>query len=318
MRALVTRKVQVTEPDDSPRCSHCNSGRRSDVISFIRSARSMRPIWRSLRKHSEKKSILRSHILRAFFSVVTLTASVGIACGEEAAFYTQCHKLLPSVDEFARTCLDRARSFSRTFYHSGGSRGEEETYSTYFQPLDAPSHFVLGCVLDHKHKINFAGLYYTARPLNMARFGDYDIVFIDPNDNVGLKIDDRQNTLMAVRQFVTGFVPPRLTGRPKNCEDPHIETIGNEIATAHERFRQIDLKQFEWCSGTACRTAPYITLLGAHSAPIIYAHDDVILIDAGGALMIREDFYNSVCSAKRGDAAGMFNIMFEMCAQQPK
>jgi hypothetical protein len=262
--------------------------------------------------------MLRSHILRSFLAIAALVASVAVASGEETAFYKQCHKLLPSVDDFARTCLDRARSFSRTFHPSGGSRGERETYSTYFQPLDAPSHFVLGCVLDFKHKISFAGLYYTARPLDMARFDDYDIVFIDPNDNVGLRIGGRQNTLIAARQFVTDLVPPRLTGRPKNCEDPHIETMGGEIATAHHRFRQIDPKQFERCTGDACQTVSYVTLLGPHSAPIIYEELGAILIDAGGTLMIKEDLYDSTCAAKRGDAAGMFNIMFEMCPQQSK
>ena len=97
------------------------------------------------------------------------------AAAAEPPFYAQCHKLLPMADDFAQECLQKARSFSRTFYPSGGSRGEAESYSTYFKALDAPSHFVLGCVLDFKNKINFVGLYYTAQPLDMSRLDDYRI-----------------------------------------------------------------------------------------------------------------------------------------------
>jgi hypothetical protein len=231
----------------------------------------------------------------------------------ESAFYSQCHKSLPIADEFAQECLKRARPFSRTFYPSGGNTGEVESYSAYFQSLDAPSHFVLGCVLDFKHNINFAGLFYSPQPLDMSRFAESKIVFIDPNDNVGLEIDGARNTLIAVRQFVTGVVPPRLTGRPKNCEDAHIETIDGAIATAHDRFRKIDKTQIEYCSGDYCQVGSYSTFFGAHEVPIVYAEYDLFLIDGDGVLRIKAGYYEKACSTWKGGAAGAYNIIFEMC-----
>jgi hypothetical protein len=236
----------------------------------------------------------------------------------EAPFYAQCRKFLPIADTFAQECLQRARPFTRTFFPSGGSVGEAESYSTYFKSLAEPSHFLLGCVLDFKHKINFVGLYYAARPTDMARFEEYGIVFVDPNDNVGVAIDGDRHTLIAVRQFVTDVVPPRLTGRPKNCEDAQIETIDGASATAHQRFRKIDKKQMEYCSGTACRTVSYTTLLGMHSVPLVYSHHDVFLIDANGVLMIKDAFLENICSAKKGNTAGFFNLIYEACPQKPK
>jgi hypothetical protein len=179
----------------------------------------------------------------------------GSACpGAEASFYSQYHKLFPVADEFANECLHRARPFSRTFYPSGGNAGEVESYSAYFQTLDTPSHFLLGCVLNSKHKVNFAGLFYSPRPLDVFNFAEYKISFIDPNDNVGLEIDGTQTTLLAVRQFVTDVIPPRLTGRPKNCEDAHIETIDGVDATATEHFRMIDESKIEYCIRAYCQT----------------------------------------------------------------
>lgn len=197
---------------------------------------------------------------RIFFGaclVVMTSYQPGTAA--ESSFYSQCHKLLPIADDFARECQERARPFSRTFYPSGGSRGEVESYSTYFKPLDAPSNFILGCVLNFKHKIGFIGLYYSAQPLDMARFDDYPIAFIDPDDNVGLQIDGARRTLPAVRQFVTDVIPPRLVGRPVNCEDPKIEELDGSNATAFVHFRKIDESEIEYCNGNYCRTGKYLT-----------------------------------------------------------
>jgi hypothetical protein len=232
----------------------------------------------------------------------------------ESAFYAQCNKLLSSADEFAGECQQRARPFSRTFYPGGGSRGEVESYSAYFKALDAPSHFVLGCVLNFEHKISFAGLYYSAMPLDMTHFDEYQIAFIDPNDDVGLQIDGVQHTLVAARQFVTDVIPPRLVGRPKNCEDPHIETMNGVEATALVHLRRVDKRQMEFCNGDYCRTARYLTFGGAHEAPIIKAFYDLFLIDGNGVLMLKENYFRAACKWK-ADAAGVYNIIHEMCAK---
>src|SRR4051794_41054484 len=168
--------------------------------------RSSRPI-RSETLHYRNKCVPLS-LARFLSGTFALLVSCQAALTAEPEFYAQCHKLLPVADDFARECQQRARPFSRTFYPSGGSRGELESYSTHFKTLDAPSNFVLGCVLDFKHKLSFVGLYFTARPLDMARFSDTQIAFIDPNANVGLQIDGVRHTLVAARQFATDVIPP--------------------------------------------------------------------------------------------------------------
>jgi hypothetical protein len=196
---------------------------------------------------------MRFSLSRFSSGAFAVLVSCHAAIAAEAEFYSQCHKLFPVADDFAHECLQRARPFSRTFYPSGGSRGEVEAFSTYFKTLDAPSHFVLGCVLDFKHKISFAGLYYSAQPLDMARFNEYPIAFIDFDGNVGLKIDGAQHTLIAVRQFVTDVIPPRLRGRPQNCEDPRIETMNGSNATALHRF--VRSTRTKWNTATAALLA---------------------------------------------------------------
>jgi hypothetical protein len=226
--------------------------------------------------------------LGRFLGVTFLVLAFCRVATAESSFYAQCHKLLPIADDFAHECQQRARPFSRTFYPSGGSRGEVESYSTFFKALDAPSHFVLGCVLDFKHRISFAGLYYSALALDMAHFDDYQIAFIDPDDNVGFQIDGVQRSLVAVRQFVTDVIPAKLTGRPKNCEDPHIEAIDGSSAAALVHLRRIDQGRMEYCIGDYCRTVRYLTFGGVHEAPIIYTFYDLFLIDSNGVLMLKE------------------------------
>lgn len=257
-----------------------------------------------------------SLVRRLIISALALSLHGSCALAEQTAFMTQCTKFLPRADEFSSVCLTRARTFSRTFYPGAGTRGEAEAYSTYFQQLDAPSHFLLGCVLDFKRKLNFVGIYYAAEPMDMARFDDYLIVFVDPNGNVGVSVAGVQHTLVAIRQLVTQIIPPRLQGRPKNCEDVQIETFNGVAANTHDRFRRIDKNEFEFCVGTACRTVSYSTFVREHSAQLVYADHDVFLIDANGALMIKNEYVDRVCSASRGNAAGLYNIIFEMCHQQ--
>jgi hypothetical protein len=255
----------------------------------------------------------RHSVARFLNGIFAATVFCVTAVAAEPSFYAQCHKLLPMADDFAQECLQQARSFSRTFHPSGGMRGEVESYSTYFKTLDSPSHFVLGCVLDFRNKISFAGLYYTARPLDMSRFDTYRINFIDPSGNVGLLIDGAQNTFIAVRQFVTGIIPPRLTGRPKNCEDPHIETINGENAIPEEHFRKVDEHHIEYCyGGNSCRTSQYSTL-EVHETPVIYHFHDLILVDASGALMLKEDYFKSACAMWKNNVNGIYSIIREAC-----
>jgi hypothetical protein len=233
----------------------------------------------------------------------------------EPAFYSQCRKLLPIADDFARECQQRARPFSRMFYPGGGDRGETESYRAYFKTLKSPSNFVLGCVLNFKQEINFTGLFYSSRPLDMARFDEYPIVFIDPNDNVGLQIDGVRHTLVAARQFVTDVIPARFKGRTQNCDDPHIETINGSNAKTLESFRSVVGNKMEFCyGGTFCRTETY-SVFGSHDTPIIYNFNDLFLIDGNGVLMLKEAYFKEACSSWKGNTTSVYNIIYEMCSK---
>lgn len=253
------------------------------------------------------------HQLSAICVLFTM-ASCQLVAAAESQFYSQCERFLPIANSFASDCQHRARPFARTFHPSGGGRGEVESYSTYFKALAAPSNFVLGCVLNFKHEISFVGLYYSSSPLDMARFDDFPIAFIDPDDSVGFQIDGIQHTLVAVRQFVTDAIPARLTGRPKNCEDPHIEVMDGSPAAALVHVRKIDQDEMEYCNGDYCHTARYLTLGGAHTTPTIYAFHDLFLIDSNGVLMLRKDYFRGTC-AWQHDAPSVYNFIHEMCTK---
>jgi hypothetical protein len=239
----------------------------------------------------------------------------------EPEFYAQCHKLLPMADDFARECLARAKPFSRTFYPGGGGRGQPESFSTYFKALDAPSHFVLGCVLDFKHQISFAGLYYSPRPLDMSHFDDYEIIFIDFGSNVGLQIDGAQNTFVAVRQFTDSFIPPALhthsSGR--NCEDEGLETIGNIKSTKTKEndlnFISDNKTDEQYCWGTYCTRHSYVTFFGSHISPIIYAEHWLFMIDSEGVLMLDREYYNDACIKWKTKSGGLYYIIHEVCGK---
>ncbi|ACB94727.1 hypothetical protein [Beijerinckia indica] len=258
------------------------------------------------------------HAFLAKLLIYTLIAFLPseIAIAAETEFYSQCHKLLPIADEFARECQEQARPFSRTFHPSGGPRGEVESYSIHFKPLNTPSHFVLGCVLNFKHKLDFVGLYYTARPLDMSQFNSYGIVFVDPDDNGGLIIDGIQNTFIAVRQFVTNIIPARLEGRPQNCDDAGLEAIGDAVATTRqsERFRKVDDNNEEYCMVDYCVTNTYNAFISKHTAPIIYGEHHLFMIDGNGSILIDASHYKKVCAGWKGNAAMSYNIIYEMCS----
>ena len=249
----------------------------------------------------------------AVVGLASLFAFADSHASTEAAFYAQCHALLPIADEFAKECMQRAKPFSRTFYPSGGNRGEKESYSTYFKTLSAPSHFVLGCVLNFEHKLNFVGLYYTARPLDMSTFSEDKVVFIDPNDNVGLDADGIQTTFVAIRQFVTDTIPRRFPVIPKNCEDSGIDETSGSKATGLYHIRQLDDRRFQHCFADHCLIEMYRSFFGMHDAPIIYIIDWRIFIDANGILLLEEKFRDDACKSYKRNLPYVYDIVTEAC-----
>lgn len=275
------------------------------------SVHSHRPVPRALERTGKGLLFIFLAGLIAFSSVVALAA--------EPEFYSQCRKFLPRADDFAKECRERARPFSRTFYPSGGPRGETESYSAYFDTLSAPSHFVLGCILNFKHDLSFVGLYYTAQPLDMAHFDNDEIVSITPNDDVNLLIQGVQHTLIAARQFRTDEIPPRLKGAVANCENAGLETINGVNATAINgwHFRKLTDGKLEVCLADYCE-APhsYAVFFGPHDAPIVYALNKLILIDGDGTLLLQQQYYDNACKRWKSQPLDIYGIIYEMCGKK--
>jgi len=256
-------------------------------------------------------------------SAAALIVSISIrfsapAFADEGAFYEQCQKFLPIADQFASECLQRARPFGRTFYPSGGSRGERERFSAYFKPLDAPSRFVLGCVLNFKHELSFVGIYYSHKPIDMKDFDRYPIDFVDFDGNVGVDIDGRQLSLIAARQFATSTVPEHLHGISRNCDTAGIEYIHERVPTdprTHFRYNGSDTMYY---NGKEAIPIHINSFFGQHLRPLVYVDSLAsVFVDADGVLMLRA-FGNEIdpCLHQSRDARNIDNIFFETCAMK--
>jgi hypothetical protein len=189
-------------------------------------------------------------------------------------FYNQCRRFLPIADDFGAECLQKARPFGREFYPTGMNRGVPERFSAYFKPLEAPSHFLLGCVLNIAHQISFAGMYYSHERIDMQDFDRYPITFIDYNANVGIDIGGSQLTLLAIRQFSTSKIPPHIKGERINCENERIEFFNSENPTYYSvRYKYLGDNILQPISSLG-ELFPNITVkqyFGEHRSPLIFA-----------------------------------------------
>ena len=261
--------------------------------------------------------------VRAFKALLTSSAlllnfGMQSSLAGEAEFYAQCHKFLPIADDFASDCLQKARSFQRTFYPSGGSRGEVESFSAYFKPLDTPSRFLLGCVLNFKHQLSFVGVYYSHEKIDMQQFDQYPIAFIDFNANIGVEVGGRQLTLFAIRQFVTGVIPEHVHGVQKNCEPENIEYIDDRSPIYNgygTRYKIMDnLIRPIASDGETDPEIKVIMYFLPHKTQLVYATIlNWAFIDADGALMLNAQTEHNICSRQIHDNTSEYNILYEMC-----
>ena len=151
-------------------------------------------------------------------------ASLAWAQGLEKAI-PNCPGWVAAADDFLDECKERARYFTRTFYPSGGGRGEREQHSAWFASAPSNSHFVMGCTLGFDRSLRFLGLYYTAEPSAIAVANTAPIIGIDFDGNVVLAIDRKPVIFTAVRPFETTKVRTQWSGvkTALNCRNPLVE-----------------------------------------------------------------------------------------------
>ena len=63
-------------------------------------------------------------------------------------------------------------------------------------------------------------------------------------------------------------------------------------------FQMINESEVKYCVDDYCRTSKYVSFGGLHETPLIYAFNDLFLIDANGVLMLKEEFFKQACAWK--------------------
>ena len=234
-------------------------------------------------------------------------------------FDRQCQRLLPIADEFAKKCLKEAVPFSRMFYPGGGTKGEPEAFSVLFSDAFPNSHFILGCVLDADQKLDFVGLYYKTSTAPLPAFKPEQIGFVDFQDNVGLRINDRKHILIAVRQFVTGFIPQRYGVGVRNCEEGDMEGVTpNPNSSTLVRNAQMPGEWiYSYNAPSGGESKQYRAFFGSGDAPKIWWMTGNTIIDANGALLVPDAWHESACTKWR-DVYAETGIVQETCHLQPE
>ena len=229
-------------------------------------------------------------------------------------FDRQCQRLLPIADEFAKKCLKEAVPFSRMFYPGGGTKGEPEAFSVLFSDAFPNSHFILGCVLDADQKLDFVGLYYKTSTAPLPAFKPEQIGFVDFQDNVGLRINDRKHILIAVRQFVTQLIPNRVEARVRNCEEGDMK--GNVPGPNSSTLVRNPEKLGEWVYRYGSYSEPdfmqYRVFFGSGDAAKIWWMTGDTVIDGDGALLVPDTWHESACTKWR-DVYAETGIVQETC-----
>ena len=236
----------------------------------------------------------------------------------ETEFDRQCHRLLPLADDFAKKCLKDAVPFSRMFYPSGGPSGEPEAFRVLFSDAYSDSHFILGCHIGARGNLTYVGLYYKTSTDPLPAFQSNQIGFVDFDANAGIRVNGRKQILIAVRQFVTDFIPQRYEARVRNCEDGDLEGV-QPSADSTTLVRNPDNDK-EWVyrfrPDAKAEVKPYDVFFGPGDGPRIWQVTGDVVIDANGALLIPSDWRQTACT-KWQDVLGEEGIVQETCNLKP-
>jgi hypothetical protein len=242
---------------------------------------------------------------------VLLTSAIILAQFRFVASATELNTLIPlcpewlaAADSFLAECQTHARYFTRTFYPSGGSRGEKEENSAWFAAAPPDSHFLMGCTLRYDHTLSFLGLYYTAEPSAIIQANHAPILGIDFDGDVVLKIDDHPVTFVAAQPFDTSQVKTRWSTSstvPRNCDDP-VEKDGRYHFMRGSLF--VDLSSFHdkktvsiGASRSTTQMFRYIEFFpSSATGQVIYAWGAPVLVMSSGTILVRDDWFPRVCN----------------------
>jgi len=236
-----------------------------------------------------------------------------ITAPDKTGFHDVCPGLFKIADDFAKECLEKARSKEYLRYpypKMGGIPYKVKNY-VYFRAIDSGSHFGLGCSLEDKRNIMFLGIFYSAKSSNFAIANTLPIFqAIGAGRYITLKKDNTENSelikFIAVRQFQTDFIKPVISvgeNDIKNCENrelPYRKIINSEgkvyisktqTKDGHATIQSCDTAELPLCSGE------YINVFPSSDERIIFeeGYSD-LFITAGGELLIRKSNYDRACN----------------------
>jgi hypothetical protein len=229
-------------------------------------------------------------------------ASLTWAAGLENAI-PDCPRWLAAADDFLDECKAHARYFTRTFYPSGGSRGEKEEHKAWFAAAPSDSHFLMGCTLRFDGSLRFLGLYYTAEPSAIAVANTAPILGIGFDGDAVLSVDGHPVTFFAVRPFDTPKVRTQWSGgrtTAVNCqsalgEDGLYHLMGQNIFADLSHFDhdgRVDIGSLRRTQ----KSEPYVEFFpSTMPREVIYAWFHPILVTTSGSILVRKDKFPEAC-----------------------
>ncbi|MEZ5690846.1 MAG: hypothetical protein R3D71_04185 [Rickettsiales bacterium] len=245
---------------------------------------------------------------------------------EDLSFHGQCPKLLAMADDFAKECLEKARSREGMTYpypKMGGIPYKVTGYAPYFRAIDNGSNFGLGCSLDTRRRIMFLGIFYSTKSGNFAVANTLPVFnSLGAGGDVTLqKTADKNGELVnfiAVRQFRTNFIKPVMGGGEmaiKNCENEQLadgRIRMNHVETPRKIVKNIDDKgriMIRKCDGheVLC-VAEYLRFFPSNDQRIIYQGDhDSFFITSGGDLLVKKNWLARNCKQYKSNPRSLYD-----------
>ncbi|MBB4236169.1 hypothetical protein [Rhizobium esperanzae] len=275
----------------------------------------------SLRMRRIAPSVLIGWYVLAYRYLLRLLGLAALVLFPTIAFATsefelQCHKLLPSADAFYERCQKDAVPFGRTFYPSGGNRGEEEYYRVLFDDNSGNSHFILGCAIANAN-VKMVSIYYKTSIEPLPPLREEYIQYADLQGHIGLNINGQRRILLAVRQIVTEKIPARYNWGVTNCGISDLEGSAPN-ANSPKFLRDGRHRPNGFCSGldVPCRNRPYVTLFGDGLNDTIFMPERGVFVDGNGTLIVPQARYEDACQNWLNDIYGPTAIILEGCKKR--